>query len=310
MLTITPYNQQSEQWNHLVNQSRNGTFMVNRAYMDYHADRFNDASIMIEKDQKIIALLPANRVHETIISHGGLTFGGLVLSPKVGASEVLEIFTQLNAYWHNQGIKKVIYKPVPHIYHRIPSEEDLFVLHRLGAKPIRVDLSTTIQQSQRLPLSKGRKHALGKAKKAGIEIRKSDDYAAFWAMLSANLESRHEAKPTHSLQEISLLASRFSNIQLTMAYIHNTPVAGVVMYDYGQVAHTQYIGLTDAARETGALDALLEHLISEVYVATPFFNFGISTCNNGQYFNEGLAAQKEMFGGRTTILQWLEWELA
>lgn len=304
------YNSELESnWNEVCRTSRNGTFMFNRAYMDYHAARFDDFSLVIKKDQNIVGLLPANRVDDVMVSHGGLTFGGLVLVDKAGASDVVEIFNDLQTYLVSQGIKKLIYKPVPHIYHRIPSEDDLFALHRLGAKSIRVDLSTTIQQSSRLPLSKGRKHALSKARKAGIEIKKSDDYPVFWEMLTQNLKNKHEVKPTHSVEEIQLLASRFPQIQLYLAYLAEKPVAGVVMYDYGQVAHTQYIGLTDEARETGALDALLEHLISEIFIARPYFNFGISTCNNGMYFNEGLAAQKEMFGGRTTILQWLELEL-
>lgn len=304
-----PYQpEQATEWNAFLMQSRNGTFLLNRDYMDYHADRFEDASLWIAKDGHNIAMLPANRAGDTVISHGGLTFGGLVLGNKTGASDVIEVFVRLQEYWAAQGIRKLIYKPVPHIYHTVPSEEDLYALHRLNARTIRVDVSTTINQANRLPLSKGRKHALGKARKTGITIRQSQDYAACWEMLTSNLADRHGVKPTHSLAEITLLASRCPEIVLYMAYLEEVPVAGVVVYAYKQVAHTQYIALTDAARETGALDLLLETLISEVYADKPYFNFGISTCNNGLYFNEGLCAQKEMFGGRTTMMQWLELE--
>jgi len=308
-MQIKKYHQEIALWNKAVAESRNGTFLFNRSYMDYHARRFDDHSLVIEQDDQVLGLLPANRMDDTLITHGGLTFGGLVLAKKTGASDVVNMCNALYAYCSQEGIKKLIYKPVPHIYHTTPSEEDLYALHRLGSKAVRVDVSTTIKQSERLPLSKGRKHALSKAKKAGITLKKSQDYAAFWLMLIENLAQRHEVKPTHSLEEMQLLAAHFSQIQLYMAYLNDVPVAGVVIYDYGQVAHTQYIGLTDIARETGALDALLEYLISDVFIDRPYFSFGISTCNNGLYFNEGLAAQKEMFGGRTTILQWLELEI-
>jgi hypothetical protein len=297
-------------WNDFCHTSRNGTFMFNRDYMDYHAARFTDCSVVIESHDKPIALLAANRVEDKVISHGGLTFGGLVLGNKTGAAEVVEILHRLREHWAQQGIKKLIYKPVPHIYHRVPSEEDLYALHSMQAKPIRVDVSTTIAQSTRLPLSKGRKYALSKARKAGVSISLSEDYATCWQMLTDNLQDRHGVAPTHSLAEIQLLASRCPQIKLYMAHIGEQAVAAVLIYDFGQVAHTQYIALNDIARETGALDLLLETLISEIYADKPYFNFGISTCNNGQYFNQGLAAQKEMFGGRTTILQWLELEIA
>lgn len=307
---LKPYRPEHvDTWNRFNQASRNGSFLFDRGYMDYHADRFTDYSLMIEKDGQLVAMLPTSRDGDTVVSHGGLTFGGLILADKTGAADVKTIFEQLKDWLIASGIQTFIYKPVPHIYHRAPSEDDLYALHRLGAKTTRVDVSTTIQQSARLPLAKGRKHAIGKAKKAGITVQKSNDYASFWHMLTQNLADRHAVKPTHSVEEMQLLASRFPQIQLYLAYLADQPVAGVVVYDYAQVTHTQYIGLTDAARETGALDALLEHLISEAFAHKPYFNFGISTCNRGLSFNEGLTAQKEMFGGRTTILQWLELEL-
>lgn len=309
--TFTPYHPEHlDIWNRFNQASRNGTFLFDRGYMDYHADRFIDASLMIEKEGQLVAMLPASRDGNTVVSHGGLTFAGVIVGDKTGAVDVKTIFEQLKEWLIASGADKFIYKPVPHIYHRAPSEEDLYALYRLGAKTMRVDVSTTIQQTSRLPLAKGRKHAIGKAKKAGISIQKSEDYASFWQMLTRNLEDRHAVKPTHSLEEMRLLASHFPKIQLYLAYLATRPVAGAVVYDYERVAHTQYIGLNDDARETGALDMLLEHLISKIFVHKPYFNFGASTHNYGLSINEGLVTQKEMFGGRTTILQWMELGLA
>lgn len=300
---------ESEVWNHFNQTSRNGTFLFDRGYMNYHAERFEDCSLMIEKNGRLAAMLPANRDDDTVISHGGLTFGGLILADKTGVADVKRIFEQLRDWLLTSGIKKLVYKPVPHIYHRLPCEEDLYVLHCMGAKTIRVDVSTTLQQSTRLPSAKGRRHAISKARKAGISVRESNDFAGFWKILTQNLADRYSAKPTHNLEEIQLLATHFPQIQLYLAYLAECPVAGVVTYDYGRVVHTQYIGLTDEARETGALDMLLDHLIYEVFAHKAYFNFGASTYNHGLALNEGLVAQKEMFGGRTTILQWLEWKL-
>ena len=296
-------------WNDFIASSRNGVFLFNRHYMDYHADRFTDASLMFYKNDDLIAVLPANANDKILNSHGGLTFGGLVVSNKFSAADAIAAFEALREHLYQNGFETLVYKPIPHIYHQIPAEEDLYALFKLGAKAVRMDVSTTIKQSNRLALAKGRKHSIAKAKKANVQIEKSTRYDVFWEMLTNNLAQRHEAKPTHSLEEIELLASRFKEIELYLAYIDGKAVAGVLMYVYGQVAHTQYIALNDHARETGALDFLLENLISVEYANKPYFNFGISTYNNGQSFNEGLSAQKEMFGGRTTILQHLELEI-
>lgn len=304
------YQNEASVWDAFLAQSRNGAFFFKRSYMDYHADRFQDASLIVKKQGEVVAIMPANRDGDTIVSHGGLTFGGLVMSPRLGAVDVKALFERLCDYWAQRGIKKFIYKPIPHIYHKIPSEDDLYALYQLGAKTIRMDLSTTVMQSSRLRLSKGRKHALSKARKAGITIRKSQDYASCWKILSDNLSTRFDVAPTHSLAEIQLLASRCQEISLYLAYLNAQPIAGVVMFDFGQVAHTQYIAPSQLARETGAVDLLIETLISDVYAERTYFNFGTSTTQGGQYLNEGLCAQKEMFGGRSTIVQWLEMDLA
>ena len=295
-------------WNNFVEQSRNGIFLFKRHYMDYHAARFKDHSLWVMKDDKPLALLPANIVDNTVYSHGGLTFGGLVLSPKVGAEAVLNIFTCVRDYLSMQGIHHWIYKPVPHIYHAAPSEDDLYALFRMQARLIRVDVSTTISQNQRLPLATGRKGGLTKARNAGIKICNSQDFESCWLILTERLLMRHGVSPTHSLAEITSLAERCPEIQLFMAYQNTHPVAAVVVYDYQQVAHTQYIAVSDQGQAVGALDLLLETLISETYAHRPYFNFGISTEKQGLEINVGLCAQKEMFGGRSTIQQWFEIE--
>ena len=46
--------------------------------MEYHSDKFLDFSILIKsRDNKVIAVMPANRCGEVLHSHQGLTFGGL-----------------------------------------------------------------------------------------------------------------------------------------------------------------------------------------------------------------------------------------
>ena len=39
-----------DEWDDFVRDSRNGTFLFMRGYMDYHADRFADFSLMAYRD--------------------------------------------------------------------------------------------------------------------------------------------------------------------------------------------------------------------------------------------------------------------
>lgn len=66
-------------WDSFVAASRNGTFLFMRDYMDYHADRFTDYSLMFYKGGRLLALLPGNIEDDTYCTHGGLTYGGSFL---------------------------------------------------------------------------------------------------------------------------------------------------------------------------------------------------------------------------------------
>ena len=63
-------------WNDFVSESSNGTFLFLREYMEYHADRFTDYSLLVYDGNKLLALLPANRSGDVLYSHAGLTYGG------------------------------------------------------------------------------------------------------------------------------------------------------------------------------------------------------------------------------------------
>ena len=92
-------------WNDFVSNSKNGTFLINRDYMDYHKDRFNDHSLMVFYNKKLVALLPAHLSAEGLLSsHPGLTYGGLITSVTMTASLAIEVFKSLISYLRSNGI--------------------------------------------------------------------------------------------------------------------------------------------------------------------------------------------------------------
>ena len=146
MFEIKRYEPSHEQaWNDFVARSKNGTFLFDRRFMDYHSDRFADSSLMILRKGRIYALLPANRVGDTLHSHQGLTYGGLLTDAKATAEGVMEAFGALNAWLRNDGVRRVTYKAMPWIYHRLPAEEDLYALTQVcHARLLTREISSTI----------------------------------------------------------------------------------------------------------------------------------------------------------------------
>lgn len=289
-------------WDDAVRAARNGVFLFQRGYMDYHAGRFEDCSLLfVDGDQRVRAILPANRQDGVLHSHAGLTFGGLLLAPETGQRQVMDIFECLLDSLSALEVAELRYKCVPAIYHVRPCEEDRYALFRFGAERYRCDPSSCLAPAD-LDLSSRRRRGLGKARKQVLEVRESTDWRGFWSVLRENLASRHDTAPVHSEAEIELLASRFPQaIRLFGCFAGERWLAGSVIYDSGQVAHAQYIASTAQGRESGALDLLFTTLVSDVFARSPWFDFGISSEAQGLRLNEGLIDFKEGFGAHTIV---------
>ena len=288
-----------DKWDAFIDNSKNGTFLFKRDYMDYHSDRFCDHSLVFLSKNSILAVLPATSAGNVFSSHAGLTYGGLVMAKGITAIDVLDIFQTTVHYLIDNGFSSFIYKPIPHIYHLIPAEEDLYALFRYSATLAARGLSSAIYQEDRLKFRNIRRHGIKKALKNNVYVEQSSDFSAFWKILSANLSDRHGLSPVHTVEEIELLASRFPNeIKLFVAKDDQEVIGGVVVYVTKTVAHSQYIAASPKGRDLGALDLIFDHLIHNVYSDSRYFDFGISTEHDGKYLNESLAYQKEGFGGR------------
>ena len=96
-------------WDDFVEMSKNGTFLLKRDYMEYHADRFPDHSyLFLDDNGSVAALLPATlREGNVLSSHAGLTYGGLVMSVRTSAVDPLEMFGLLRGGLRGGDIRKL-----------------------------------------------------------------------------------------------------------------------------------------------------------------------------------------------------------
>jgi hypothetical protein len=310
-IRVEPYSSQQKQiWDEMIARSRNGVFLFFRDYMEYHINRFPDASLLFFDGNDLLAVLPANRDGDQVVSHGGLTFGGVISQHNLGASAMLELFDVLREWLHGQGVSTLLYKPVPHIYHRTPAEEDLYALFRSGARLVRRDISSTLDMTCRSPMEHGRQYQLKRGKRTFV-VRESRDYGAFMDLVSSVLTTKYNVRPTHTKQEMELLSGRFpQNIRLYGAYRGEQLCAGVLVYESTNVAHAQYIASADEAKREGALECIFDELLERRYATIRYFDWGISTEQAGRWLNPGLVRNKESYGARGVVYDLYELDLA
>ncbi len=300
-----------DEWNQFVAESKNGVFLFDRRYMDYHSDRFCDHSLMFYSDGRLLAVLPAHQSGDTLCSHNGLTYGGLVMSPRLTVVQTMHLFREMNEYLRSQGIRHVSYKAIPWIYHRLSAEEDLYALyHECHARIVARDFATNIYLSAGLRWERVRRRGIVRARNAGVVVERSNHYETFWQVLADNLMNKYGVKPVHSLQEIELLHGRFpQNIQLYQAVREGKVLGGVVLYISSQVVHAQYSSASPEGKKLGVIDLLYDQIFKD-YRDYPYFDFGRSTEHpDGSGLNENLVFQKEGYGGRGLCYDIYEWDV-
>ena len=305
MITIKQYSSEDfDRWNVFVKTAKNSLFMHDRNFMEYHADRFEDNSLLFYDDDELIALLPANKNDESLISHGGLTYGGFITNAKMKQYKMLECLDVLKEYMTKNSFSSFVYKIIPYCYYTNPAQEDLYALFINNAQILKIEPASVIDFRYPIKLPKGRKAQISRAKREGVVIELSEDLETFIELENSVLSEHHNTKAVHTGEELELLHSRFpNNIKLYSANYEGNMIAGAVVFIYDNVIHTQYLAANDIAREIGALDLCISEIISKYSTSKQFLDFGISTENGGRVLNNGLISQKEGFGARTLVYQ-------
>jgi hypothetical protein len=266
--------------------------------MEYHSDRFEDFSLMVYDEKKLVAVLPANRVGETVYSHQGLTYGGLVLPLKIKANVTIEIIDAVVLFLKQNAVLELLYKQLPILYFsKVSNEIDYFLLQK-GAHLLRKDMNLAINLSKDLMISKSKLKHFNKSN-ANLQIVEETDFTFFWNyVLQPRLKDKYNLKPVHNLAEISLLKSYFpDNIKQFSAYFEEQIVAGITIFDFGNVIKSQYGSTTKEGEQLRALDFLYITLINKYKKEGKlYFDMGIVNENEGKEFNSGLLNQKEELG--------------
>jgi hypothetical protein len=312
-MRVTPFTpEDSARWDELVREAPMATFLHTRRFLSYHGERFRDASVLLSDDDGALrAVLPAALDPSDpgrVVSHPGLTYGGLVHDGRLNGERAHDALSAIAQHYASSGLRVLRYKPVPHIYHQVPSADDVWGLSELGGVRGACDLSCAIELAARRAPSARRARSLAKARREGVEVSDEADLDAFWPVLESTLDRRHSARPVHTLKEIELLRSRFPDeILLVVAFLEGRVVAGAVLFRAPTVTHVQYMAASEAGMHLGALDAVLERSIELAGAAgARYFDLGISPGEDRRGLNFGLYRFKSEFGGGGVVYEQYE----
>lgn len=294
---------QAERWDDWCHACYGATFLHTRRFLGYHGDRFVDRSLILVDDAgewlgaMPLAQDPTDATQ--VVSHPGITYGGVLHAGRLRGEAMVTALQVAGSWLAGHGYRRLLYRPVPEIFALAPAQDDVYALFRLGARLVRRDLSSCIDLEHRLPVAERRRRGLKKARAAGLaHAAGATLLAELWPVVQDNLARAHGLKPVHTLAEIEDLAARFpGQIECRVVRDEKQVLAGAVLFLTPRVVHAQYIASSERGQSCHALDLLFDQAIEDAQsMHARYFDFGISTVDQGRCLNEGLHRFKSEFG--------------
>ena len=285
-------------WDEFVYSSKNGNILHTQNFLQYHQERFEDRSVMFfDNSNVLIGLFPANEANKGIISHGGSSYGGLI----VGQNNTLDLAFKMFELLVNHFSKAeyIQFRNSVHIFKSYSSDEVTNAAEAVGFKKAYSEQSSYIEFGQNYVISKNRQEKISRSKKKLTFIADDKSTEEFYKLLSTNLDIKHQSVPTHNLKEIQDLIQRFPNkFTIYAAYYGDIMVAGIWLFELTPCNyHTFYLCQDYNFKKYYSLSGLIGFLMTGLKnKQAKCLSFGISTEKNGEELNEGLYSFKKSFG--------------
>lgn len=285
-------------WNDFISQANNATFLFDRNFMEYHADRFQDFSLLIFEEDILQAVVPANFKDDTFYSHQGLTYGGFVFANEFPLEEVQAVVSETFIFLQQQAFVKCEIKSMLPFYAPDFHAEIQQVLSDKQAKITAQKMNLAIDFRTEYSISKSKLKHYRRLQSEGLVVKKEADCTVFWQeVLEPLLLEKYHTKPLHSLAEINSLQSKFPNhIEQYNLYRDGEILAGITLFKSRKVVKSQYGATTENGKKFRALDYLFLYLIDSFKADYDYFDMGTVDDNSELGYNEGLLNQKKELG--------------
>ena len=285
-------------WNDFISQATNATFLFDRNFMEYHADRFQDFSLLVFEEDILQAVVPANCKDNQIFSHQGLTYGGFVFRNEFPIGQIEKVLSETFSFLQSQGFVKCEIKAMLPFYAPDFHAEIQQVLSDKQAKITAQKMNLAIDFRTEYSISKSKLKHYRRLQSEGLVVKKEADCTIFWQeVLEPLLLEKYQTKPLHSLAEINSLQSKFPNhIEQYNLYRDGEILAGITLFKTATVIKSQYGATTENGKKFRALDYLFLYLIDSFKADYDYFDMGTVDDNSELGYNEGLLNQKKELG--------------
>lgn len=242
MITIHPYtHDKSDEFDSFVARSNNGTIFHTQRFLSYHpTGKFDFHALMFYENTKLLAVLPA-ALREggiSLESPIGSSYGGIVLAA-MPYKKHEQIVDALLEYCAQQGFQKIFLTPAPFFYQKEQMQNIDYALALRGFDFDRHYISHIIEHGQNDNVlshfnATARNYVRQFKKNQDLTIEfttHTDAYYEVYPILVEN-KAKHNAHPTHSLDEMVKLQALFpQSMQLVIARLNGKAIAASWIMD-------------------------------------------------------------------------------
>lgn len=306
----------SAAWDAFVRDSNNGTLFHQQNFLKYHGDAAarGAGSLLLYKGESLFGVIPLGPSGEpaSIRSPWGASFGGPVLARNRFADAALAVEALLE-HAREKDWKRISLTPAPMQYHAVPDASLEFALLKAGFSVHRrelaqgIDLRALSGDTQDAYAQDCRAN-VRKARRAGIEVRPTEDIPAFHAILEDS-RRRLGTRPTHSADDLRRLRANLGEAFVLLgAYRDGELVGGLLGFAANARVFLNFYNCTkDEARGSG-VDNLLNHEAIDRARQKGFHYYDFGTSSVDMKANEGLIKFKESFGSQSRFRDTYLWE--
>ncbi|MDT0556724.1 GNAT family N-acetyltransferase [Patiriisocius hiemis] len=239
-----------------------------------------------------------------MISHAGLTYGGIIHKPNEYLEVVESVFHCLLEFLKSNDFLELRVKLPPYFYHTKYTTAQDFLFFINGVNSYKRDINFVVPLNN-INLHKSKSKAQKNGTFSSLELKEEDSLDAFWnSVLIPVLKTNYNSTPVHSLEEIKLLKQKFpTNIVQFNAYQGENIVAGMTLFISGKVVKSQYGVVTTVGKKYKALDYIYLELYKK-YKELGYLYFDLGTTTTKDGYNSGLTRYKEELGGNPVNLDY------
>lgn len=286
----------------------------NPFFLEYHK-KIKCFYLVVELNQKIVSYLPFTKENNSILSHGGGTYGGFIQINDLSIDELCEIENELLKFLKLNGIDRLKIRFLPTLFWNNPSSLNSYFFSKMESlfteEEFYLPLGENLDSMENLNFRRNHKRDIKKFLQNEFELISCNlekDVSAFYEILENNLK-KHKVKPTHTFDDLFWLFNSLDDkVAISLIKSEKEFLAGLTLFDINSSTdYVMYGSLNYSSNSSGALKYLYWKVAFNSYISgKKYLSLGINTKHDEpknlplEVFKLGLGA--EVVDRKTKVL--------